>query len=189
MRETYTDALRKEIETIRQETRAGRLDRPQRLIRIEAAANAYSLAHNAQFAAERAEAIANGRELKYRPYDAKLLEQLANLVLYEELTDKSQYKTRDAGYPFLSDLQLARRQTGANERNTGVQKGESPYAAAATIAVDGRNYRTPIRRKRSTYEDLLRDAAMHSRNKERKRKYSEFTGKQPVITYKLGGGQ
>lgn len=184
MTNNYSDTLRKEIEHIRKETRAGRMNRKQRLAYIDAVSTQYVLAHNTQFEAERAAAIENGREIKYRPYDAYLLEQLANLALYEELTDKSQYKTRDAEYPFLSDMQLARRQTGANERNTGVQKGESPYAAAATIATDGRNYKTPTRRKRSHYENVLHDANAAIRNKERRRKYNEFTKVQPVITFR-----
>lgn len=185
MTNNYSETLRKEIEHIRKETRAGRMDRRQRLNYIDAVSTQYVLDHNTQFEAERSEAIENGREIKYRPYDAKLLEQLANLALYEELTDKSQYKSRDEEYPFLSDMQMARRTDGAHERNTGVQKGEAPYKNADTIAADGRNYATPIRRKRSIYEDLLRDEQAKIRNKERRRKYIEFTAIQPVITHKM----
>ena len=181
----YVEELRQEIEAIRKETKAGRLPLVERLERIKRASDQYAIKHAEQYEAERLHAEEHGTERPFRPLDAKLLEQLANLALYEDLTDKSQYKTRDTEYPFLSDLQLARRQTGANERNTGVQKGESPFKAAATIAMDGRNYATPTRRKRSAYEDLLRDENAQIRNKERKRKYNEFTGKQPVITYKL----
>lgn len=179
----YVDTLRQEIEAIRKETRAGTLLREERLLRIQKASDQYTLAHAAQYENERRVRQGEGRDFPYRPHDARLLEQLANLALYEELTDKSQYKTRDADYPFLSDMQMARRQTGANERNTGVQKGESPFKAASTIATDGRNYATPIRRKRSTYENMLQDEQAKIRNKERRRKYNTFTGKQPVITY------
>ncbi len=186
---TYIEELRREIEAIRAETKAGMLPREQRLLRIQQASDRYALVHAEQYEAERLKVEANGTERPFRPLDAKLLEQLANLALYEELTDKSQYKTRDAEYPFLSDMQLARRQTGANERNTGVQKGESPYGAAATIAMDGRDYKAPVRRKRSDYENILQDVNAQIRNKERKRKYNEFTKVQPVITYKMGGGQ
>lgn len=179
----YVDELRNEIEVIRKETRAGSLLREERMIRIQRASDQYALAHATQYENGRLLMQEQGRDFPYRPHDSKLLDQLANLALYEELTDKSQYKTREAEYPFLSDLQMARRQTGANERNTGVQKGESPFKAASTIASDGRDYANPTRRKRSTYENLLQDEQAKIRNKERRRKYNEFTGKQPVITY------
>lgn len=179
----YVDDLRKEIEAIRNETRAGTISREDRLIRIQLASDKYAMAHASQYENERRIRQEEGRDFPYRPHDARLLEQLTNLALYEELTDKSQYKTRDAEYPFLSDMQMARRQTGANERNTGVQKGESPFKAASTIATDGRDYANPTRRKRSTYENLLQDEQARIRNKERRRKYNAFTGKQPVITY------
>lgn len=180
----YVEELRKEIEAIRKETRAGTLPLEERLKRIERASDQYAIKHAEHYEAERLKAEENGTERPFRPLDDKLLDQLANLALHEDLTDKSQYKTRDTEYPFLSDLQLARRQTGANERKTGVQKGEAPFKAAATIAMDGRDYATPLRRKRSIYEDLLRDEQAQIRNKERRRKYNEFVGKQPVITYK-----
>lgn len=181
---SYVEELRKEIEAIRKETRAGTLPLEERLKRIERASDQYAIKHAEQYEAERLKAEENGTERPFRPLDDRLLEQLANLALHEDLTDKSQYKTRDTEYPFLSDLQLARRQSGANERKTGVQKGEAPFEAAATTALDGRDYATPVRRKRSIYEDLLRDEQAQIRNKERRRKYNEFVGKQPVITYK-----
>lgn len=181
----YVTELRNEIEAIRKETRAGKLPREDRLKRIQLASDKYALAHAEQYERERLLLQEECRDFPYRPHDARLLEQLTNLALHEELTDKSQYKTRDAEYPFLSDMQMARRTEGAHERNTGVQKGEAPYQAASTIGMDGRNYATPIRRKRSDYENLLRDEKMASRNKERRRKYREFTQIQPVITYKM----
>lgn len=181
----YVDKLHNEIEAIRKETRAGTLPREQRLIRIQKASDQYALAHAAQYERERQLAEENGTERPLRQYDARLLEQLANLALYEELTDKSQNKVREMEYPFLSDMQMSRRTEGAHERNTGVQKGEAPFTNAETIATNGRNYAIPKRRKRSIHEDLLRDEQAMIRNKERRRKYIEFTAVQPVITYKM----
>mgnify|MGYP000910974900 CR=1 FL=1 len=182
----YVDVLRNEIEAIRKETRAGTLPREQRLIRIKKASDRYAISHATQYERERQLAEENGTEHPLRQYDAKLLEQLANLALHEELTDKSQYKVREEEYPFLSDMQMARRTDGAHERNTGVQKGEAPFTNAETIATNGRNYAVPKRRKRSIHEDLLRDEQAMIRNKERRRKYNEFTAIQPVIAYILG---
>lgn len=182
----YVDNLRNEIETIRKETRAGTLPREQRLTRIQKASDQYALAHATQYERERRIAEEKGTERPLRQYDAKLLEQLANLALHEELTDKSQYKVREEEYPFLSDMQMARRTEGAHERNNGVQKGEAPFTNAETIATNGRNYAVPKRRKRSIHEDMLRDEQALIRNKERRRKYNEFTAVQPVITYISG---
>lgn len=180
----YVEELKKSIAYIRKETKAGRLGLPDRLVQIEEASVRYVLAHNEQYEKERAIAQADGRDFPYRPYDARLLEQLANLALYEELTDSTAHKSRHNEYPFLSSTQLERRQTGKHGRG-GEEVGEAPLASAGTIATDMRDYRVPTRRKRSAFEDKLRDAKAKSRNAERRRKYREFTKEQPVYTYKM----
>ena len=181
----YVDNLRNEIEAIRKETRVGLLPRNKRLIRIQKASDRYALAHATQHERERQLAEENGTERPLRQYDAKLLEQLANLVLHEDLTDKTQNKVREMEYPFLSDMQMARRTDGAHERSTGVQKGEAPFTNAETIATNGRNYAIPKRRKRSIHEDILRDEQAMILNKERRCKYNEFIAIQPVVTHKM----
>lgn len=180
---TYIDTLREGIAETRNQTRNHGLQRPERIEVLRKATDDYALSHADHYEGERQLAEELCRDFPYRPLDAKLLEQAANLVLHEELTDKSQYKVREMEYPFLSDMQMARRTDGAHERNTGVQKGEAPYSNTSTIATDGRNYASPGRRKRSIHEDLLRDEQAMIRNKERRRKYNEFTAIQPVITH------
>lgn len=181
----YVDELKESIAYIRKETKAGRLGRADRLKAIQQASDRYVLAHNAQFEEERASSRELGHEIPHRPYDSQLLEQLANLALYEELTDSTAHKSRHNDYPFLSETQLSRRQTGKHGRG-GEEVGEAPLASAGTIATDMIDYRVPMRRKRSAFEDKLRDAKAKSRNAERRRKYREFTKEQPVFTYKLG---
>lgn len=187
MTEAYTDVLRREITAIRTATKRG-LGRADRLVWIKRVGDAYSLAHAEHHEDARLLAIEKGNEPKSPPLDAHLLDQLTNLALYEELTDTTSNKATSTEYPFLSDIQLARRREGAHEAKGKTQKGEAPYVAAANIGMDGRDYSVPKRRKRSIYEDTLRDATVHSRNKERRQKYEEFTKVQPVITYKASEG-
>jgi hypothetical protein len=52
-------------------------------------------------------------------------------------------------------------------------------------AADGQKHITPTRRNRSDYENLWMDKRAKSLNKERKRKYTEFTKVQPVIIRKM----
>ncbi|SER87675.1 hypothetical protein [Psychrobacillus sp. OK032] len=184
MTEAYTDTLRREINAIRTATKRG-LDRTERLTWIKCVGDAYALAHSEYHEPARLRALEGGYEPKTPPLDAHLLDQLTNLALYEELTDTASNKATSTEYPFLSDIQLARRREGAHEAKGLTQKGEAPYTAAMNIGMDGRDYSVPKRRKRSAYEDALRDANVHSRNKERKQKYDEFTRRQPVITYKM----
>lgn len=181
----YVDELKESIEYIRKETKAGRLGLADRLKLIDEASTKYALAH-AEYASEiRAEFIAKGNEPPLIQTDERLLEQLANLVLYEDLTDSTAHKSRHSEYPFLSDIQLARRQTGRHERKNVEQGGEVPLKAAFDRATDGRDYSVPIRRKHSVYEDLLRDEKARIKNKERRARYNVFIKPGPVVTYKL----
>lgn len=184
MAEAYTAILRREIDAIRTATKRG-LDRTERLTWIKRVGDQYALAHSEYNEPARLKALEAGQEPKSVPLDAQLLDQLTNLALHEELTDTTSNKATSSEYPFLSDIQLARRREGAHEAKGKTQKGEAPETAAANIGMDGRDYSVPKRRKRSLYEDTLRDAAVHSRNKERRQKYEEFTRVQPVITYKM----
>lgn len=188
MAEAYTAILRREIDAIRTATKRG-LERKERLAWIKRVGDQYALAHSEYHEPARLKAIESGQEPKSVPLDSHLLEQLTNLALHEELTDTTSNKSTSTEYPFLSDIQLARRREGAHEAKGKTQKGEAPYTAAANIGMDGRDYSVPKRRKRSIYEDTLRDATVHSRNKERRRKYEEFTKVQPVITYKMSDGR
>jgi hypothetical protein len=116
--------------------------------------------------------------------DTVALERLADLVLYEELTDDDRMKVRNNEYPFLSETQLARRQEGLHAR--GGTSGEVPLSAADSVGSDGKSYGIPTRRERNKRENRFVDKEAKIRNKERKHNYTEFTKVQPVIVRKIG---
>lgn len=116
--------------------------------------------------------------------DPVQLERLADYILKEELTDASKNKVRREEYPIFSEWQLARRKDGRHRRKENAYV-EVPLEAARTYSGDGRNYRVPKRRRRRLRENIFMDEKTKSRNRERRRKYREFTKPGPVITYKL----
>lgn len=183
MNETYISELKREISDIRTATKGG-LTRTDRLAWIKRVSDRYAYQHAVHNEPSRLEALADGREPKFAPMDTYLLEQLTNLALHEELTDNTSNKATATEYPFLSEIQLARRRDGAHEAKGKVQKGEAPFTNLVNYGQDGRDYSVPVRRKRSDYENIKRDEAVYSRNKIYRDRYDEFTKKQPVITYK-----
>lgn len=184
MSESYINVIKREISDIRMATKGG-LPRTERLAWIKRVSDQYALEHGKHQEPARLQAVDNGREPKFAPLDSYILDQLANLALYEELTDTASNKATASEYPFLSDIQLARRRDGAHEAKGSVQKGEASFTNVANYGQDGRDYSVPTRRKRSDYENIKRDEAVYSRNKEYRERYEEFTKKQPVITYKM----
>lgn len=107
--------------------------------------------------------------------DAKQIERLTDYILREELFDSSPDKITREEYPILSERQLRRRRSM-----------EVPLESVAEyIGDDGKIHRAPKRRKRTLKENLFMDEAVKSRNKERRRKYAEFTRPGPVKTYFL----
>lgn len=186
----YVDELKRDISKIKQKTLAG-LPYEERRGLIEVAAEKYVLQH-ADFNDKRRHkeerlAEAEGRkpkEFPFNPYNAELLEELVDLILYEDLSDNSSNKASKYEYPFLSAYQLARRKEGVHEAKGVVQKGEVPLKAALHYGLDMCDHRMPTRRKRSTYEDLYVDKAAKIRNEERRAKYNEFIKPGVVITYK-----
>lgn len=113
------------------------------------------------------------------------LVKLADLLLFEELTDPDEHKVAHNEYPILSEIQLARRREGKHKRTESNPKVEVPYSVASNIGADGRDHGLPTRRKRSDREDVFVNKEARSRNAERKRKYDEFTKVQPVIEKKI----
>lgn len=99
----------------------------------------------------------------------KQLERLADLLLHEELTDPRPDKMTREEYPIMSDHQLSRRHSG-----------EVSMKVAEEYGVDRRNYKPPVRRKRTRKETWQIDRKAKSRNEERRRAYREFTRVQAV---------
>jgi hypothetical protein len=107
--------------------------------------------------------------------DGTALERLADLILYEDLYNPSLTKMQDEEYPIMSDRQYERRQN--TEFATGRRLDQN--------AADGQEHAKPIRRNRSDYEINFMDKKARIRNKERKKRYTEFTKVQPVFIVKM----
>lgn len=106
--------------------------------------------------------------------EPKQLERLADLLLYEELGDTHPDKMAREEYPIMSDHQLARRHSG-----------EVSMKVAEEYGVDRRNYKPPVRRKRTRKETWKIDREAKSRNEERRKVYREFTRVQAVRIYEV----
>ncbi|KXY25721.1 hypothetical protein [Bacillus sp. FSL K6-0067] len=100
------------------------------------------------------------------------LERLTDLLLYEELNDPTPWKSRKLEYPFFSERQLLRR-----------RECESSDELYESYSVDKRNQQKPVRRMRSKSEHKFIDKTACIRNKERRRKYREFTKVQQITVY------
>lgn len=190
---TYTSELHEQTEQIRRETKAGLLLCEDRLVRIDATSTQYAVAHavanDKKLAKAKAKAEETGKKLVLPPLnlpDAQALDRLSDLCLDEDLYDTNPYKAYKLEYSFLSEYQLARRRDGSHTGKVKGQQGESPMEAANTFGHDMRDHKPPIRRKRSTYEDIWTDERARIRNAERRRKYNDFIKPGEVITYKAG---
>jgi hypothetical protein len=154
--EDYKARLHATITDLQQATKRGLLSRERRFEYIEAVMEEYF-------------------RLTGEMPDAKALERLADLCLYEELFNPSLTKMQDEEYPIMSDRQYERRQN--TEFATGKRLDQN--------AADGQEHGRPIRRNRSDYENRFLDKKAKIRNKERKKAYSEFTKVQPVVVRKM----
>lgn len=160
------EQLNAQIDELWAQTKAGNLPREQRFEAIERLTEEYI--------------AAKGK----RP-PAHILDRLATLCVYEEITDDTAWKTRQDEYPFLSDEQLARRKDGIHQRKKEGGQREVSLKKASSVGTDRRDKRKPTRRERSNNENLQMDA-IKSRNKVRMDRYHEFTKVQPVNSYYVG---
>lgn len=96
------------------------------------------------------------------------LERLANEILYEELSDTHPDKVTNNEFPFLSEWQFDRRR--GNETK---------------LEVADEKYKKPVRRKRSTWENIKVDQHAKIRNEERKEQYRRDTVTIDTPTYKV----
>jgi hypothetical protein len=148
----YKTQLHEDITKLQAETKRGELPREVRLVKIETLTEEY---------------FAKASEMP----DSVALERLADLCLYEELTDSNEHKISQTEYPFLSERQFDRRDSREVKSATGMDGN----------AADGRKHGVPTRRQRTEYENRLVDKKARIRNKERKKAYHDFTKVQPVI--------
>jgi hypothetical protein len=152
----YKAKLHEDITQLQTATKRGEMPRELRLVKIEALTEEY---------------FAKAGEMP----DALALERMADLCLYEELTDTDRMKVRNNEYPFFSETQFEER-----------RKVEASFKLSEEHGVDGRNYKPPVRRDRSNREIKFMDKNARIRNKERKQKYYEFTKVQPILVRKIG---
>ncbi|MCR9040835.1 hypothetical protein QRX25_14765 [Bacillus sp. L381] len=126
-------------------TKAGKMTRQQRIETITALSDAYF-----DSTGEHPEASA--------------LERMANLVLYEELSDSHPDKVTREEYPIMSETQFDER-----------FKREASDKLAEEYDQTGSYKGRPIRRPRSSYENKLLDRRAKARNEERRKNYNSFT--------------
>jgi len=160
-------------------------DRTERMTLIQLIADEYVKAHadvNQRTIDAWEERGGNGERPVSLTLNTALLDRLSNAVLDEELTDPTGWKSRHTEYPFLSELQMARRTDGNHQRKYEGDSGEAKLSAAQNYGTDGRSYNVPLRRERSKNENIFMDTGIKTRNKERKATYEAFTGEQPVHT-------
>jgi hypothetical protein len=154
---TYKEELHEAITQLQQATKRGEMPREVRLGRLDALAEEY---------------FAKAGEMP----DAVALERMSDLCLWEELTDNDRMKVRNNEYPFFSETQFEER-----------RKVEASFKLSEEHGVDGRNHKPPVRRDRSNREIKFMDKNARIRNKERKKKYDQFTKVQPVVIHKNDG--
>lgn len=136
--------LHEMITELYQRTKAGELDRIERIKEINALVEAY-------------------HDSVGKSPDSAALERMANLIIYEELSDPHPDKMAREEYPIMSETQREER-----------IKSEASEKLAEEYGADGRNYKVPTRRKRSSYEEKFVDRAARARNKERRNRYNDF---------------
>lgn len=167
---TPREELHANIDELRSLVKSGELDTKQTIERVQVLTDQY-VEHTGE-----------------RP-DTGALERMATLILDEDLTNKDRMKSRSEEYPVLSETQEARRKTGAHARRGSSR--ELSDTLTKEVGSDGVDYRPQTRdtkrKMREVTRTQLQDKYARSRNKERRRKYREFTKRQPVITYYLPG--
>ncbi len=133
------------ITALYERTKAGVLERGERIAEIDALITAYD----------------------GTPPD-NALERLSDLILYEELSDMRRNKMSTAEYPIMSENQENRRKDDRHVRKRPEGAGrEVPLSEATSVDIGGRNYRRPVRR-------VWGNKDVKSRNKELRKRYNAF---------------
>ncbi len=184
--------LEREIELLKTKVEAGSISVEERFAEVDRITKEYTYelaAYNDRKKEnEEAKALREGREPKgtpFNPPDSALLDRLTDLILHEDLTDSTPWKTRQSEYPFLSEFQLARRKDGVHQAKKEGGQREVSLSKARSVGTDGRDRRKPYRRERSDNEQNHVENATLARNKARQKKYDDFVAVQPVHTYHI----
>jgi hypothetical protein len=151
----YKTKLHEDITQLHAETKRGELPRSLRFKKIDALVEDY---------------FAKAGEMP----DSIALERIANLCLYEELTDPNPDKMTNEEYPIMSETQLARRREGKHRKKEANYRIEVPLGIADNYGTDGRMHDYPTRRVRSERENSFVDKESKARNEERRDAYNAF---------------
>ncbi|WP_096436517.1 hypothetical protein [Alteribacter populi] len=164
---THTEQLKTEISVIERKVREGGMCFEERSAEIDRVSKEYVLRlssfNDAQKAAEELSAESSGRkprELPINPPDTALLDRLSDLLLHEDLTDKTPWKIRNTEYPFM------------NARMTEDRKAKDVKVSA--IEREQERKLGGTRRMRAPQEHAFMDRAARNKNAERRRKYNAF---------------
>lgn len=110
--------------------------------------------------------------------NAKQLERLADAILHEELYSDDNYYVKHTEYPILNERKHESR-THKDVKPEGLE----------TVDTGGKNQRKPTKRKRGKYENAFIDKHTRSKNRERRKKYHEFTKVQPIKHWNIYTGE
>ncbi|MFS1511105.1 hypothetical protein VQL36_01515 [Chengkuizengella sp. SCS-71B] len=103
-----------------------------------------------------------------------LLQQLADLILYEELSDVNPYKVQREEYPIMSSWQFHLR-----------QQREYNMILAEEMDVNYMKCNPPVRRKRTAKEEWIREKNEQERLRKINVFYYEFSNPSPIKQYSL----
>ncbi|WP_181349409.1 hypothetical protein [Thalassobacillus sp. CUG 92003] len=156
MTANYNEKLNEQLTKIKHDTKSGLLTREERAVLIDRATQEYALAH-----AEHIDSLNPDKTpIDVRMRDEKLLDQLSDLMLDEELRDPTAYKIANAEYPFMSDRMIDKR-TSKDTKDTAIDK-ESERVSRGT------------RRQRTKYENSFMDRRHKAHNKAMRKRYNDF---------------
>ncbi|NBI29304.1 hypothetical protein [Chengkuizengella marina] len=103
-----------------------------------------------------------------------LLQLLADLILYEELTDVNPYKVQREEYPIMSSWQLHLR-----------QQREYNITLAEEMDINYMKCNPPVRRKRTAKEEWIREKNDQERLRKTNVLYYTFSNPSPIKNYLL----
>jgi hypothetical protein len=157
------EQLNTQIDELWAQTKAGNLPREQRFEAIEGLTEEY--------------ATANGK----RP-PAHILDRLATLCLYEEMSDKRKNKMQAEESPVMSGNQYRRRKEGKHVRSE-LATGEVSMKRASEYGTDMRNYSEPTRRKLTTDEALILDQKLPLSEAQAERYAEQAKNSEVIVSY------
>lgn len=145
---TFTNDITQEVDVIEFELKSGLIDNKTAFERVANLCETYSKDYGEFVQRKIDEVEAKGRDRESLPIfvkDTQSLSRLANILLSEELSDRSANKVAATEYPFLSDAQLRRRTYGLHERKSLGGFKEVGLSRFFALGSDKKDYRYPHR--------------------------------------------